>query len=475
MKPSNANDSHINEHWLTSLMQMRAKDNLLLQQRHINPSLKELHSIVGFNRSFVKASGSTLTDDKGINYHDFLSGFGVHNIGHNHPQVISALNEILATFSPSFCQISSELLVGLAAEHLSQHLPKDITRIFFCNSGSEAIDAAIKLARAATKKKRIVYCSGAYHGTTLGALSVTDNRRLRRRFGPLIPGVICIPFGNIEALEHVLMNKDIAALIIEPILAEGGVIMPPKGFLTNATALCKANECLIIADEIQCGMGRTGSFLACNRFDFTPDIITLAKALGGGLMPVGAMATRSDIFNRAYGSLRTCLDHTTTFSGGPLAMAAVIATLKVLDDEKLTYNAQEQGTYLKNKLNALRNRHPQIVEIRGTGLMMGVQFADVSHGVFAKLFLGEIGKASAGLFAQYIALRLIEEHHIITQVAANDPSVLKIMPPLAINQQQCDEFIKALDSVLSEGGHTKAWKYLIANYRKATTTPRRTH
>lgn len=450
----------MNDGALSDSIARRGGENFDLFHDYINPHFVQLLGLVGFGRRFVSSSGFELVDDEGRRYLDFLSGYGVHNIGHNHPAVKEALLTVLSRDIPSFTQVECSLLPGLAAEKLAGLLPDGLNRVFFCNSGAEAVDAAVKLARAATGRKRIICCGGAFHGNTLGVLGMTDNAGRRDRFRPLLPGIVRVPFDDLEALSKALRWKDAAALVVEPVLGEGGAIVPDRAYLPRALEICHRAGALLIVDEVQTGLGRTGRMFALEHSGLRPDAVALAKSLGGGLVPVGAMVARDTVFARAYGSLKTCLDHKTTFGGGALASAAVLAALEVVQSEGLVQAAQEQGRHLKAGLRALQTRHETIGEVRGVGLMLGIKFEALAvpglRGPLRALVPGGLERASAELFAQHVVLKLLKEHRIVTQVAANDLGVLKVMPPLCITREAVDLFLERLDAVLASGGHAAA-------------------
>jgi acetylornithine/succinyldiaminopimelate/putrescine aminotransferase len=427
-----------------------------LWRAYVNPAWAELLQSVGWNRRFVHAHGQELEDDRGRRILDFLSGFGVLGLGHNHPAVKAALRTILDEDPAGFLQVGCDTLTGLAAERLARKLPDDLRRVFFCSSGSEAVEAALKLARAATGRGRLVACDGAYHGSTLGALGLKGSADARDRFRPLLPGVDRVPYGDLEALRRTLRWGDVAAFVVEPVLGEGGAVVPDPGWLREAAALARHHGALLIADEVQTGLGRTGRWFAFEYSGIRPDVVTVAKVLGGGLVPVGAMVARTEVFDRAYGDPRHCMDHATTFGGGPLAMAAVLATLRVLEEDGLVERAADQGSKLRLRLEQLRLKAPCIQRVQGVGLMLGVKFSDAACGRLEGTPLAGLGRASAQLFAQYVALRLLDEHHILTQPAVVDPSVLKVMPPLGVTDQALERFVGALETVLSDAGHGAA-------------------
>ncbi|MGC4117219.1 MAG: aspartate aminotransferase family protein [Myxococcales bacterium] len=438
-----------------------------LHRSFINPGFVDLLQMAGYGRTFVRASGTDLVDEEGHTYLDFCSGYGVLNLGYNHPAVKAALREVLDADLPGFAQVDCQLLEGLAAQALSRVLPPGLDRVFFCCTGTEAVEAALKLARASTKRTRLVGCEGAYHGLTLGSLALNGNAAMRTPFEPLTPGVTRIPFDDVRALERELSRRDVAAFVVEPIQGEGGCVVPRAGYLRAARELCDRTGTLLVLDEVQTGLGRTGSLFSFQRDGIVPDCVCLAKALSGGQVPVGAMVARGAVHARAYGSTATQGLHSTTFGGGPLAMAAVLATLKVIQEDRLTETAADLGHHLKDRLQDLAHRHPIIREVRGHGLMLALKFEDASRGWLERTPLSKLTGASAGLLVQHVALQLINEHRIVAQSAVNDPGVLKVMPPLVVRREQCDRFVDALDRVLDGLGHGSAIARLALEALKA--------
>jgi len=443
------------EAWVRDLDRRRPEQADLFRA-WINPGFADLLGLVGFGRRYVRAQGLELFDDAGQAYLDFTAGYGVLNLGHNHPVVKAALAATLEQDLPSFSQVECGLAAGLAAEALCAKLPAGLNRVFWCSSGSEAVEAAVKLARAATGRSGLLACRGGFHGTTLGALGLAGHAERRDRFGPFVPGVDHVPFGDKRALEQALESDPPAAFVLEPVQGEGGARVPPPGYLSAAERLCRRAGTLLVLDEVQTGLGRTGRLFGLEHAGVRPDAVCLAKALGGGLMPVGAMVTDEHAFARAYGSMRACLDHKTTFSGGPLAMAAVRATLGVIEAEGLVANSAAMGIRLRRGLDDLAGRSSQIAAVSGQGLLQGVKLADAAAGLLDKTPLQALGVASAELFAQHLALRLLEDHQIVAQVAANDRSVLKLTPPLGVGPEQVDRLLEALETVLAKGGHARA-------------------
>jgi len=330
--------------------------------------------------------------------------------------------------------------------------------VFFCNSGTEAVESALKFARYATGRGRILYCDHAFHGLTTGSLSVNGSAEFRRGFDPLLPDS-SIPFGDLDALAAELRRGDVAALIIEPIQGKG-VHMPPDGFLTAAASLLHQHGALLICDEVQSGFGRSGKFFAYQHEDVVPDIVTVAKALSGGFVPVGAMLAKSWIFEKVYSSMDRVMVHSTTFKGGVLAMTAGLASLAVLDDEGLTENAARTGEALKTSLTALAQRYDVLADVRGRGLMIGLEF-DKPSSLRARTSWNMLQKARVGLFAQMIVVALFQRHRILTQVSGDHMEVIKLIPPLMIGDTEVKLFTEAFGEVLEDAskGSGLIWEF----------------
>ena len=347
-----------------------------------NSGLVSMLKSLNFNRKFTKALGVRVWDDEGREYLDFLGGYGSLNIGHNHPRVITALKKVLPE-TPKMLQTTLSNLDGGLKAKLAAITPGNLSTTFLGNSGAEAIEGAVKLARSATHRTNILATLKGFHGKTMGALSVTGKDMYQKPFAPLIPDCDFIPFNDIKALEKALAARDVAAFVVEPVQGEAGIIIPDKGYLRAAVELCRHYGTLLIADEIQTGLGRTGRLFACNWDEITPDIMTLAKSLSGGMVPIGAFITRRDIWNSAYGGMKKALLHTSTFGGNALACAAAIETINIIFDEKLTENAVEVGDYLIAELKNIAKTSKVIESVRGVGLMIGVEMVK-PHSGFVK-------------------------------------------------------------------------------------------
>ncbi|MCG9968548.1 aspartate aminotransferase family protein [Pelotomaculum terephthalicicum JT] len=413
-------------------------------KRYLNSGLAMMLSLLNFDKQFIKAEGIKVWDSDGNLYLDFLGAYGALNLGHNHPRVLAALEQVKEF--PNMLQASLGTVVSALAQNIAAITPGDLQRSFFCNSGAEAVEGALKLARAATGRQRIVYCEGSFHGKTMGALSVTGREQYQKAFQPLIPGIVSIPFGDLNALEDKLKDKTAAAFIVEPIQGEAGIILPPAGYLSGARQICAKYNTLLIFDEIQTGLGRTGEMFACRHENVTPDIMCLAKSLGGGVMPVGAFITTDDIWERAYGGMEKARLHTSTFGGNTWAAAAAIATLEVLYEEDLPERARKNGDYLLAGLNRLKENYPLIKEVRGRGLMAGLEF-NQPEGFVVKATLGLANKISQEYMGSLIAVELLNKYRIITAYTLNNPNVIRLEPPLQVTREQIDTLLEALDGI----------------------------
>lgn len=414
-------------------------------REYVNPALVSLLSLLDFDRSYPRAEGVRVWGTDGSEYLDFLGGYGSLNIGHNHPKVWEAIEKVKGR--PAILQATLSPLVGALAKNLATITPGNLKHTFFCNSGAEAVEGALKTARLATAKERIVYAENSFHGKTFGALSVTGRVKYQKPFEPLVPGCVAIPFGDLAALERELSKGDVAGFIVEPIQGEGGVVVPPVGFLKGAEELCHRYGSLLIVDEIQTGFGRTGKMFACEYEEVKPDILCLAKSLGGGLMPVGAFVSTEEVWKRAYGGINTCLLHTSTFGGNLLACAAALASIEVLASENLPQKAKEKGFYFKAELEKLKQNYGMIKEVRGMGLMIGLEFYQPTSGWSEKLTGGAFNKLSKEYLASLVASELLNEHKVITAYTLNNPNVIRLQPPLVVEKEHLDRVVLALSEV----------------------------
>lgn len=426
-------------------LKLTAKQNAENHQNFINPGLVRLLGFLNFDKLFVRAENCSVWDSDGNEYIDFLGAYGALNIGHNNSEVIEALKSVDAL--PNFLQISLNPLTGALASNLAHLCPGELKHSFFSNSGAEAVEGALKLARASSGKSRIVSCEGSFHGKTFGALSVTGRKKYQKPFSPMLPGVSFVPFGNADALRKALAAKDVAAFIVEPIQGEGGIIVPPDGYLRDVRKICSETGTLLIIDEIQTGLGRTGRMFACEYEDVSPDIMCLAKSLGGGIMPLAAYIATEKVWKSAYGTLDKAVLHTSTFGGNTRAVTAGLAALEVTLREDLPGQAEEKGKYFLAELQKLKQKYPIIKEVRGRGLMLGIEFAQPKNNFLNKVTRGNFEKLSYEYVGSLIAGELLNKHHIITAYTLNNPKVIRLEPPLTISYEQIDKFLKALDTV----------------------------
>ncbi|HYB14437.1 MAG TPA: aspartate aminotransferase family protein [Streptosporangiaceae bacterium] len=442
---------------LPGLLAAHRGDGYELYGRYLNPQQPRMLHAIGFDKVYVRAEGAYLYDAEGHQYADFLAGFGVFAAGRNHPVIRQALHDVLDAHLADWTQFDCGPLPGLLAERLLAKAP-GLDRVFFCNSGTEAVESALKFARYATGRGRVIYCDHAFHGLTTGSLSVNGAEEFRRGFGPLLPDT-AIPLGDLDALAAELRKGDVAALIIEPVQGHG-VLMPADGFLTAAAALLHEHGALLICDEVQSGFGRTGKFFAYQHERVVPDIVTVAKALSGGFVPVGAMLAKGPVFEKVYSSMDRVMVHSTTFKAGVLAMAAGLASLAVLDDEGLVDNAARTGDALKTSLTAMMHRYDVLADVRGRGLMIGLEFGQPSS-MRARTSWNMLQKARVGLFAQMVVVALFQRHRILTQVSGDHMEVIKLIPPLMIGDTEVKLFTAAFGEVLEDAskGSGLIWEF----------------
>ncbi len=432
---------------LKKVLEQYRGQNFTLHSKYVNPQLPRVLGTIEFDRFFVKGEGCYLIDDQGRRYLDFLSGFGVFALGRSHPAVVGALHDALDADLPNLVQMDCALLPGVLAEQLVARSHSGIERVLFTNSGSEAIEAAVKFARSATKRTRILYCDHAFHGLTTGALALNGGREFRSGFGPLLPGCEMIPFGDAGALARELKRGDVAALVVEPIQGKG-VNLAPDEFWTEAQSLCRRHKALMVLDEVQAGLGRTGTFFCHEQFGITPDIITISKALSGGYVPVGAMLCSAAVSDSVFSSMDRAVVHSSTFSANQLAMVAGLATLQAFEEEDILDRVQRTGKAFTKALAPLVERHDFLHEVRGRGLMIGLVFGEPETPALRRRFR-MVETLRPALFSQMIVVPMFQRHRILTQVAADNVNVVKLLPPLIAGEDEVELFADALDDVLS--------------------------
>jgi acetylornithine/succinyldiaminopimelate/putrescine aminotransferase len=376
-----------------------------------------------------------------------LSGFGVFAIGRNRPEIAQAIRDVLDLDLPNMVQMDCSFLSGLLAEALVKHCPPHLNAVFFTNSGTEAVEACLKFARAATGRNKLAYLDHGWHGLSMGSLSIMGNDEFREGFGNLLDG-IRVPYGDLAALEQALAKRDVAVFAVECIQGKG-VRLPADDFLPAAQALCRKYGTLFFCDEVQTGYGRTGKFFGFEHWGLEPDLISTSKALSGGYVPVGAMITRRAIYQKVYHRMDRCFVHSSSFGRNNLGMAVGLATLHVLDRDHLVERAAVQGQKLMDAVNALKSKHEVLLEARGKGLMIGIEFQEPKT-LKLKMAWKMVHAANDGLFAQMVVMPLLQKHHILTQVSGNHGDVIRILPPFIITDEDIAHFVHALDDVLSE-------------------------
>jgi ornithine--oxo-acid transaminase len=419
-----------------------------LAAQYFNPTFVQALKLVGLDKPYTRAQGCYIDDSEGRRYLDFLCGYRVLNLGHNHPVVRQALTDALARDWPNMLQMDVSPLSAALARELVRRAPAGLELVRFSNSGSEAVEMAMKFSRRATGRSRLLAARNAYHGLTYGALSLSGLPEMwQKGFKPVVPGCDLVPFDDADALEQALKNRDVAAFIVEPIQGEAGIVVPRDEYLPRAQELCRFYGTLFVLDEVQTGLGRTGKFLAAEHWDLEPDMICLAKALSGGFVPVGATLMRRSISNKVYDSIDNCVIHFSTFEANNLAMVAGLATLHVLESERLVENSAVLGARLLERLQALQRRHEFIAEVRGKGLFVAVRFGN-PHTLLPRMTWKLARDTAEGFFGQCIVMALMAHHRVLTQTAGHDPNVLDCTPPLTATETEIDTFVDALDQVL---------------------------
>jgi acetylornithine/succinyldiaminopimelate/putrescine aminotransferase len=430
---------------LAALLEQRGGERYSLHERYINPQLPRMLHTIGFDKVYERASGAYFYDAEGNDYLDMLAGFGVFALGRDHPVVRRALHDVLDLGLADLTRFDCQPLPGLLAEKLLARVPH-LDRVFFGNSGTEAVETALKFARYATGKSRILYCSHAFHGLTTGSLSVNGESDFRQGFGPLLPDT-AVPLGDLAALERELRVGDVAGLIVEPIQGKGVHATPP-GYLRAAQQLLQKYKALLIADEVQTGIGRTGDFFAYEyEAGVEPDLVCAAKALSGGYIPIGATLGRDWIFRKVFSSMDRVLVHSASFGSNAMAMTAGLATLQVIEDEGIVENARRVGDLFRERLGALVERYDMLAEVRGRGLMIGIEFGR-PRSLRLRTTWAALQAARKGLFAQMVVVALLQQHRILTQVSGDRLEVIKLIPPLIIGEREVDRFVTAFVEVM---------------------------
>ena len=435
--------------------------------QHVNPQWVRLLNLLQMNAQYERCQGAELFTSDGRRVLDFLSGYCVHNTGHNHPAIVGALREELDRSGPAMLQSHVPELAAQLAQRLAEKAGGSLQRVFFCNSGSEGVEAAIKFARAHTRRAGLLFAEHAFHGLTCGALSLMSDPFWRESFGPMLADAVAIPFGDLAALESQLATRRFAAVILEPIQAEGGIRVPDRNYLKAAQALCRKQGTLLVLDEVQTGLCRTGDFLAAHGFGVEPDMVVLAKALSGGLVPIGALLTSEAISDSVFSSLQRALVHATTFGENALAMRAGLATLDVLENESLGESARVMGAELRRRLAEALAPYEMVKSVRGAGMLSGIEFGAPSS-LRLRTAYEAFRHIHPAMFGQVLVMRLFRDKGMLTQICGNHFNVLKVAPPLVVSESQINEFIDAVRDIV-DLAHSSAgfWSEALGLARRA--------
>ncbi|HEV3320091.1 MAG TPA: aspartate aminotransferase family protein [Solirubrobacteraceae bacterium] len=425
----------------------RTGEELALNDRYLNPQMGRILRTLGFDRTWTGGEGAHLINSAGERYLDLFGGYGVFAIGRSHPQAIAAIEEVMAARTPNLPQLGVTLLSGVLAEQLLARAPDSVGAMVPANTGTEAVEAAIKIARAATGRPRVLYAEHAFHGLTLGSLSLNGDDVFRDGFGPLLPDCDPVPWGDLDALELALAQGEVAAFVVEPVQGKG-VNLPPEGYLPGAQRLCRDAGALFVCDEVQTGVGRTGRFLASEHWDLRPDLICLSKALSGGMVPIGAVLVSRAAFDRVFDGMERAVRHGSTFGGNDLAAAAALATLRVLDEEDLIARSERLGALLLELTIPLVERYEVVRDVRGLGLMWAIELGPPA-GAAARRLWETVERRQAGLFSQLVTVPLFHEHRIFCQVAGHRMNVIKALPPLVIEEAEIRRFAVALEETVA--------------------------
>lgn len=418
-----------------------------LYSRHVNPQWVRLLELLEMNVRYTRCAGAELHTSDGERILDFLSGYCVHNLGHNHPAIIAALHDELERSGPAMLQSHVPDLAGELAEKLCRLAGGRLNKAYFCSSGSEGVETVIKFARKHTGRAGLLCCDGAFHGLTCGALSLMPGSSWAQAFSPLLSDCDHVSFNALNELKQKLATRKFAAFIVEPIQSENGIRLPAANYLREAQALCRRYGTLFVLDEVQTGMFRTGPFLAAHYYGVEPDMVVLAKALSGGLVPCGAVLMTDAIYRSIYSSLSRAIIHTSTYSENGLAMRAGLAALQASEEENAGARAEAMGAILRQKLSAALAGYEMVAQVRGLGMLNGIEFQSPAK-LKLKVPFQAFRAVHPAMFGQMVVMRLFHEHHILTQLCGNDFMVLKVAPPLMVNETQVDAFVNALQNVM---------------------------
>lgn len=425
---------------------------------HLNPGQLHFMKLLGFHKVKIeRAEGMYYYDQNGRKILDFFGGFGSLALGHNHPRILEARRKFQEEMRHEIAIAFMSQYAAALAYDIAACSPGDLDMVFLGSSGSEAMEAAIKVAERAAgpKKPKIVYAENSFHGKTKGVLSITDGGLYRGEF-KLVDNTVRVPFGDIESIENAFRSDpEIGVIVLETVQGGGGIIQADTAFWQKLRQLCDQYGVIWIADEVQCGFGRTGKFYAFEHYGVIPDVTALAKSLGGGKTAMAAMIAKRDVYMKAYGTPKTAMIHAmATFGGIGEACITSIETINVLYDEHLIDNSAETGDYLLERLNELHARYPKLIkEVRGKGMMVGLEFHDFSNAMPMVLrpVLAMLDDKLKGSLPGFIGSHLLRDHGVLVAFTEYNRNVIRLEPPLICGRQHVDEFITALDEILGRG------------------------
>jgi ornithine--oxo-acid transaminase len=454
---------------LEALLDTRRGEDLDLWARTINPQFVRVLRTIGFDRTWARADGAYLFDAEGARYLDLLGGFGMYGVGRNNPRIRAALVEALELETPGMLALGTTLLPGLLAEALIGLAGGRIGRCLFTNSGTEAVEAAIKLGRAATRRTRVLSAAHGFHGLTLGSLSANANAEFTARFQPLLPDFDQVPFGDLDALERELRREDVALFLVEPVQGKG-IHLPPDGYLAGAQELCRRYGTLFCVDEVMTGFGRTGRMFAFQHWGLEPDLVTVAKSLSGGYVPIGALLMDRSVHEAVFDSMSHAMSHGSTFAPNELAMAAGLATLHEYREQRLVEQSARLGERLLELTRPLVDEFEVVRDVRGLGLAWAIEFGEPQKS--GRRTYRMIERAQRGLFAQLVVVPLFTQHRILSQVAGHDMAVIRILPPLVVSGTDVEEFADALRTTIRDAQRPKALTRLALTAASAAVSRR---
>ena len=415
-----------------------------LYAQTINPQFIKMLRTIGYDRLWSRAEGAYIFDSDGRRFLDMNGGFGMFNAGRNNPRIRQALLDVLEADTPGSVQLGVSLLPGLLARELLKRMPARIEHVLFTSSGTESVEAALKLGRTAAGRNRVLSASKGFHGLTLGSLSANGGKEWSERFGPLLPGFDQVPWNDLDALDEELRREDVALFLVEPVQGKG-VNLPEPGYLEGAQELCRRYGTFFALDEVQTGFGRTGKMFALEHWGLEPDIVTVSKSLSGGYVPVGACLMSKQVYDSVFDSLEHAVSHGSTFAPNDLGMAAGLAILHELDEQGLVERSARLGELLLERTRPLVERYDVVRDVRGLGLMWAIEFQEPDGGSRTWRMLE---RKQPGIFSQFVAVPLFSDHGILIQTAGHHMNVLKAIPSLTATEADIEYFASALEQTL---------------------------